>query len=427
MTAPISVRDLVARVERLPPSLTLTQPVVTGAALGGTVTLSIDRDGGYTFSGAMRATGFPSFSYSVMASIVSDAGVPVVSQHAGHVYGSDTPGNRQDTWTQTGTDPELAKLLRNTWPLTSHGTLSVTYSEELAGTLGAAVDVVKVVTEFVVAAATLGSSVACCLLIGSELHNIGITLPGLGGIVGLSIVAGAVFIYGPFAVVPATIAGVAAGAIVDSMVKIRPLGTGDAAPHGDETGFARTVFGDSLDFDRIRLTNLSGLGGRAFTAPAVDGTILINIGNAYDADRRTGPTQRLPRPRADPDPRTHPRLAAATRQSGRRLHPRPDVRRHLQPDRDRASLLPVRPPRTGLVHLQPRSPSRHRRPMVRRQHHPTTRRPQRPRRPLLRIHQEQHPPRQPLSRSRHHTTRRSREGTGHARGSDALRRPGRAR
>ena len=283
MTAPISVRDLVARVERLPPSLTLTQPVVTGAALGGTVTLSIDRDGGYTFSGAMRATGFPSFSYSVMASIVSDAGVPVVSQHAGHVYGSDTPGNRQDTWTQTGTDPELAKLLRNTWPLTSHGTLSVTYSEELAGTLGAAVDVVKVVTEFVVAAATLGSSVACCLLIGSELHNIGITLPGLGGIVGLSIVAGAVFIYGPFAVVPATIAGVAAGAIVDSMVKIRPLGTGDAAPHGDETGFARAVFGDSLDFDRIRLTNLSGLGGRAFTAPAIDGTILINIGNAYDA------------------------------------------------------------------------------------------------------------------------------------------------
>ena len=136
---------------------------------------------------------------------------------------------------------------------------------------------------FVFAAATVGSSVACCLLIGSEMHDVGITLPGLGGVVGLGIVAGAVYIYGPFAVVPAIIAGTAAGAVVDSLIKIRPLDTGDTAAHGDETGFARAVFGDSLDFNRIRIANLSGLGTRAFTTPTVDGTILLNIGNAYDS------------------------------------------------------------------------------------------------------------------------------------------------
>lgn len=281
MDQPTSIRELLARIDRMPPSITLTQNVVTGAALGGTVTLTISRDGGYTFSGWMEASGIPSYQFTVIASVRSDAGVTVASLHSGRVYGFDTPGNRNDSWSETGTDADLAKLMRNTWPLTSHGALTVTYSEELAGTLGTAVDILKDLAEFVVGAATLGSSVACCLLIGSELHNAGIDLPGLGGIVGLTIVAGAVYIYGPFAVVPATIA--AAGAIVDSMVKIRSLDTGDTAPHGDETGFARAVFGDSLDFNRIRVTNLSGFGTRAFTTPTIDGTILLNIGNAYDS------------------------------------------------------------------------------------------------------------------------------------------------
>lgn len=284
MHPPVSIRDLLHRIDHLPASVTVAQDVVTGAALGGSVTLTIDRHGSYSFAGSMRATGFPSFTYTVMATLRADAGITAATRHTGHVYGSDTPGNREDTWTETGTDLYVAKVLRNAWPAISSGTLAVSYSEELAGTLGTAVDVVKDIGEFVVAAATVGSSLACCLLIGSELNDVGIMLPGLGGIVGLGIVAGTVYIYGPFSVVPAIVAGAAVGAIVDSMVKIRPLDTGASAPHGDETGFARAVFGDSLDYHRIRLTNLSGLGGRAFTAPTVDGTILVNIGNdAYDA------------------------------------------------------------------------------------------------------------------------------------------------
>ncbi len=278
---PVSIRDLLARVEALPPSLTLSQEVVTGAALGGSVTLTVDRHGAYTFSGSMRATGFPSFAYTVMATVRSDGGVTLATRHSGHVYGTDTPGNREDTWTETGSDPEVAKLLRNAWPRVSDGSLTVSYSEEVAGTLGTAVDILVDLGEFVVAAATLGSSVACCLLIGSELHDVGINLPGLGGVVGLGVVAGVAYIYGPFSVVPAIVAGVAAGAVVDSMIKIRSLDSGSGR-NGDETGFARQVFGDSLDFDRIRVTNLSGLGGRAFTTPAADGTIMVNIGNAFD-------------------------------------------------------------------------------------------------------------------------------------------------
>lgn len=51
----------------------------------------------------------------------------------------------------------------------------------------------------------------------------------------------------------------------------------------EEIDFARKVFGDSLDFGGVRLPNLSGLGGRLFTAPTLDGTILVNIGNFIDS------------------------------------------------------------------------------------------------------------------------------------------------
>src|SRR5208337_103806 len=117
---------------------------------------------------------------------------------------------------------------------------------------------------------------AICLVIGSELGEAGASVPGLGGVVGLGIVAGSLFIWGPLAIGPAIIIGVAAGAIVDSMVKIRRL-------RPDEIDFAKQVFGDSLDFDRIRLTNLSGVDTRPFTVPTVDDTILVNIGNSFDA------------------------------------------------------------------------------------------------------------------------------------------------
>ncbi|MGA8658162.1 MAG: hypothetical protein WB586_18620 [Chthoniobacterales bacterium] len=46
--------------------------------------------------------------------------------------------------------------------------------------------------------------------------------------------------------------------------------------------FASKVFGDTLPTDRIVLTDMSGLNDRGFTFPNIDGTILVNIGAAYD-------------------------------------------------------------------------------------------------------------------------------------------------
>jgi hypothetical protein len=274
MERPFSLNALVARIASLPDSIPFHSTIVTGGALGGEVSITLNRDGSYRFRGFMRATGIPSFHFRVGAVVRSATSqVTVAAQHSGKVFGTDTPGDRQNDWDEIGNKPNEMKFIRNLWPDISAGKMVVSRSSELSGVLGTATDIIKDAAEFFLVAETLGASLAICLVIGSELGDAGVTVPGLGGIVGLGVVGGALFIWGPLAIGPAIILGVAAGAIVDAMVKIRRLTT-------DEENFAKRVFGDTLDFDRIRLTNLVGLSGRPFTMPTIDDHILINIGTS---------------------------------------------------------------------------------------------------------------------------------------------------
>jgi hypothetical protein len=221
----------------------------------------------------MRATGFLSFDYAITAIVRSPGNqVLVAARHSGQVFGTDTPGDRQDSWDEQVIDPERAKVIRNTWPTIRRGTLDVRRSSEMSGVLGTAIDIAADVFKFFIVAETLGGSAALCLFIGAELGEAGIELPGLGGVVGVGIVAGAVMIWGPLALVPAIVAGVAIGAVVDVMVIIRRL-------RDDEMAFAREVFADSIDFTHVRITNLLGLGNRPFVMPTIDNHILVNLGN----------------------------------------------------------------------------------------------------------------------------------------------------
>lgn len=285
MERPVSINALDAKIASLPESVPFHSTIVTGAALGGEVSITLNRNGSYRFSGFMRATGLPSFSFRVGAVVRSASGqVTVAAQHTGKVFGTDTPGERQNNWDEFVTDPKKTKLTRNLWSDISGGQMAVSRSSELSGVLGTATDIIKDVAEFFVVAETLGASLAICLVIGSELGDAGVDVPGMGGVVGVGIVAGSLFIWGPLAIGPAFILGVAAGAIVDSMVKIRRL----LPPEED---FVKEVFGDTLDFNKIRLTNLVGLGGRPFTIPTVDDHVLVNIGvsnDMFDAPTTTG-------------------------------------------------------------------------------------------------------------------------------------------
>lgn len=275
MERPVAIRDLSTRVDALPDEVPFHAVITTDEALGGEVTLTLRKDGSYAFAGFMRATGAASFSFRVVAAVHSASNqVTVVAQHSGRVFGSDTPGDRQSSWSEGGVDRERAKLIRNCWPDISAGRLVVSQTSELGGVLGAGLDVAKDVVRFVLAAETLGVGLALCLTVGSELENHGVALPAVGGVAGLFIDSGAIYLFGPTAIVPAFIAGVALGAAIDELVKIRPL-----APQ--EVQLATTVFGSSLDLGRVRITNLIGLQSRPFTVPTLGPLILVNIGSSF--------------------------------------------------------------------------------------------------------------------------------------------------
>jgi len=113
-----------------------------------------------------------------------------------------------------------------------------------------------------------GSDVGEALVaVGSDL------LEGPGELVGVATAGAALFVVGPAAVIPAFIAGAAAG---NALIKHRGLSAA-------ETAMADEVFGPTLpSADRIVLTNLTGLEGHKFTCPNATGQVLLNIGEAYD-------------------------------------------------------------------------------------------------------------------------------------------------
>lgn len=280
---PVSIRALIAHVDGIPASCDLQHEIVTGAALGGEVAVHLDKDGSYRFSGRMRATGFTSHTYRITALVRRPDGVAAVAfTRSGTVYGTDTPGDREDHWDELGADPERRQVVRNLWPhRLAGGTLEVTRTSELAGVLGATEDVLKVVVTFLAVAYTAGAGVAAVLTLGSELADAGdLEVPTWGGIVGLGVVAGGLIIWGPLAIGPAFLVGVAAGALVESLIQVR-----EVSP--EEQSLAVGVFGHTIDFSRVRLTNLLGLSGRRFVTPTFDGTILVNLGQAcFDAPTR---------------------------------------------------------------------------------------------------------------------------------------------
>jgi hypothetical protein len=89
------------------------------------------------------------------------------------------------------------------------------------------------------------------------------------------------------ALILGTVAGAATAAIANQLIRSRPI-------NPEEIALARKVFGDHLPYDQIQLTNLAGIGGRAFTAPGVDGKTYCNLGLALDNTLGADPSRSYP-------------------------------------------------------------------------------------------------------------------------------------
>jgi len=266
---PVSFRDLIDHLQVVE-AIHLSGDINTGdgAPINGHVDFELKSDGSYTFSGHIRATGFPSYRYGLQAWVQTADGTVIAAQRVGHVFGTDTPGDRQDNWSQPGSNKAVSQ---NWGSLRSDTHLGFHMDANMSGVLGTAWDVLTFAFKGIAANLVLGE-VGLIILIGTELADVGMPVGTPDTLGGILVAGGTLLILGPFGLIPAVVAGVATAELVD--VRHRPMTQ-------EERDFADRVFNGTVDFDRVILTNMSH-DGRKFTIPSVDDSILVNLDHAID-------------------------------------------------------------------------------------------------------------------------------------------------
>lgn len=275
LAQPLSLTELTRHLEQ--PEVRSFNKPLDADALHGEIEFIIRSDGTYTFRGHVRATGFPSFSYRVQASIRSASGVVVVAQASGRVFGTDTPGDRQRDWEENSSSDSLRRFWMG---LRADAQLDTNLEKDLVGVTGTLADVATAIVATYVAAQFQGI-VGAVIVLGAELgaaSGQAFINPNL--LVGITVGAGILLVFGPSAIIPAVVAGTGTALLAD--IRSRPL-------NEPEIALARTVFRDTLPIDRIKVTDLynpssneKGFVAREFVMPGIDGSILVNMGKNFD-------------------------------------------------------------------------------------------------------------------------------------------------
>jgi hypothetical protein len=277
--------DGVVGIMMKPASRTFSANIETpdATALGGHIDLTVKNDGTAHFTGEMHDSGALNYTFSVHALLVSaDGKLAVMAQKSGKVEGTEAliDIRRSFTWDETTTSP----FTGTSWKAIRSATLSVSKSYEIAGVVGTLENLAADVIEFVLGLAILapfvpgGAGIICLLMIGTELGQLyGVRVLGPDGLVGVLAAAGAAILVGPTMMIPAFIAGAFAA---EALIKHRLL-------TDKEVAFAHTVFGDTIPYSRVIVTNLIGVSSRAITVPNADSDILLNIGAGHDVSLDT--------------------------------------------------------------------------------------------------------------------------------------------
>jgi hypothetical protein len=276
MTGTISLSKLLEAL-LAPVSFHANITTPSGTALGGTVDITLSNNGNFSFNVHMHDSGYDPYDFRVRCAVQSPGGLTLLFQTSGHTdgTGSDLLGspNRDFNHNENGFNAQIKAF----WLDVRASSMSVSKSYQDSGVLSTLEDVAKDLLGFLIADVTFGAGLALAVCVSADLANaFGASFVGPGGLVGVVTAGGVVWLFGPGAIIPAVIAGVAAGAITDALIKHRQL-------TDDEYNFAATVFGNTLPpRERIYVTNLSHDGGRKYTWPELDGSVIMNMDVAFD-------------------------------------------------------------------------------------------------------------------------------------------------
>jgi hypothetical protein len=275
LTHPLSLIELTRHLDQ-PEEKSFRSPL-DADALHGEAEFIMRSDGTYTFRGHLRATGFPSFAYKVQVSVRCAAGIVIVAEASGRVFGSDTPGDRQRDWSEDNASESIRKY----WTaLRSEPQFETKLDKNLSGISGGLIDVAKIVVETYVAAQFAGT-IGAVIVLGAELGSAtGVTFSNPNILAGVTVGGGLLILFGPSAIIPVLAAGVVTATLAD--IRFRPM-------NDQEIALANKVFEGTLPIERIIITDLyrpgqnaNGAVDRMFVIPGIDGSILVNMGKNFN-------------------------------------------------------------------------------------------------------------------------------------------------
>ena len=266
---PASVKEMLVRYRE---PVVFDEALITpdGVPLGGHQTITFHRNGDFRHEGHMRASGAFSFEYGVRTMFSNDAGMPLMTGESGHVGGTNSFDDRVSSWDKN----DHNGLVALHWEAMKRARAETTIDRD-SDIFGAFGDVAEFLGSLAVGATFAGPAGVCIVLGAHAADAAGLDEEfAVGGLPGLLVTGGVLLVFGPSAIIPAVVAGAAVGAGFELAIEHRPM-----TP--DEHHFAARVFGNTLPVDRIRLTNLLGIGRRPFTVPTVGDTILVNLGEGF--------------------------------------------------------------------------------------------------------------------------------------------------
>ncbi|MBF6346873.1 hypothetical protein IU409_25660 [Nocardia cyriacigeorgica] len=255
-------------------TLTSSKNIVTpsGTPLGGWVHVEVSDNGDFFVKFHMHSSSIlGNFDFNLRAYLTAPGFPTMAFIKSGHVSGVDSWDHEEH-----GHSPLLALYWAQ---LAAAPTYGVAKDYQWGGVVGTLQDLVEDI--FDIAAGAVGTALG--VVIGATREAIdwmgatlgpGGTLGVVGGVVVFAVAAAAGAGIGA-ALIMGTVAGVAIGAVTNALIEYRHL-------NGAEVALARQVYGNSMPYDKIMISNLAGLGGRAFTAPGVDGKTYCNLGKAYE-------------------------------------------------------------------------------------------------------------------------------------------------
>jgi hypothetical protein len=265
LTPPISLKTL------LTPPIVFTAPIETAglAALGGSVTVTINRNGSVRWQGHAHDSGADGYDFGITALIRPSSGPAIALAHTGSVGGTFTSGSRDHEWDET--HPPTAGISSS---LSAYNDALFETHIEYDSDIGSAFEsIVSWIVKFGVGT-VLGTGFGAIVFVGVEIGS----LISTGSLVpGTRVVEGVLWMAGP---------GNTLLAIVAEGIASLGSRTRDLTPEEYDWANNEVFFGSLPPRDRLVLTDTIGGGDRAFTFPRFDEKITLNMGPDAFADPR---------------------------------------------------------------------------------------------------------------------------------------------